>query len=182
MDFTTPPPSRYRPRVAVNTEPAAHHHQPAPAQEEEREEPAPKKRSKSAARPRSWKKIVFALIALGLVAWLAYGYITTKNELEQQKNSPSAGAANSSQALIDKIAKVTVLPTNEAPTIATINNVGTLRSQSAFNKFFFANAKDGDKLLVYQKNNLAIIYRTATNQVVSSGPYDYSKVIQNPKQ
>jgi hypothetical protein len=158
MDFKTPPRSRYhdpRPLKPVASE--------APP---EREAPAPKRRvRRPAAGPRNWKKIAASLLLAAVIAVLAYGYLSTKNQLEQSKNS--AGATQTeSQQLINKVGQLVDLPSGETPTIATVNDASKLKDQP-----FFANARNGDKVLIYSKSGKAVLYRPSTNKVI-----EYSKV------
>ncbi len=73
-----------------------------------------------------------------------------------------------SQAEADKIVaqvgKLISLPADEKPTVATITNIDQLKGQP-----FFVNAKNDDKILVYQKANKAIIYRPSENRVIDVG-------------
>jgi len=57
------------------------------------------------------------------------------------------------------------LPAHETPTVATVVHADKLRGQS-----FFANARNGDKVLVYGKEKEAILYRPSTDQIVTIAP------------
>jgi hypothetical protein len=170
MDFKTPDRSRYydpRPthrdpsRAAperIEPEPAA----PPPA------EAAPRKRRarKSRGLPFSWKKLLGGLILIALIVWLAHGYIATRNQLEQAKNTPSSAGSTQTDQLIGKVGQLVDLPQGETPTIATVNDASKLKNQQ-----FFASAKDGDKVLIYSKAGKAVLYRPSTNRII-----DYSTV------
>lgn len=175
MDFRTPD-SRGRYYDPRPTRPA-HRPEPTPEPDSEpakEEEPSakPKKRVRRARKAGNWKKILITVIVIGVIAWLAYGYVTTKNQLENQKNTPSAQTPT--QQTISKVAALVDLPTNESPTLATVSNVDALKKQSKFNETFFADTKNGDILLVYSKNNKAIVYRPSTNKIIASGPYQFT--------
>ena len=161
MDFRTPDRSRYHNPRPVRREPLAV--VPPPRQEPERAEPLPKKRRlrKPVNTSRNWKKIIGGLVVLAIVAWLAYGYITTKNQLEQAKNSPSASGSSQTDQLVSKVSRLVDLPPGETPTIATVNDSSKLKSQA-----FFASAKDGDKVLIYSKAGKGVLYRPSTNRVI----------------
>jgi hypothetical protein len=160
MDFKTPDRSRYydpRPthRAPSRSVPPAEPAQPI-------SEP-PVTRKRRAAKPRGvlayWKRAIVGLILIALIGWLAYGYITTKNQLEQAKNAPSSGSQ--SQQLENKVSLLVDLPQGETPTIATVNDASKLKNQA-----FFANAKDGDKVLIYSKAGKAVLYRPSTNRII----------------
>jgi hypothetical protein len=171
MDFRTPDRSRYQEPKPVRRAPLA---SVPPRPEPQAEEPAPKKRrlrKPAAAKPKSWKKIIGAVIAAAVIAWLAYGYITTKHQLEQAK-SPSATGQTPTQQVVSKVSNLVDVPKDESPTLANISNADALRKLSKFNASFFADAKNGDVLLIYSKHNKAIVYRPTTNKIIASGPYD----------
>jgi len=136
---------------------------PPPAAEPAAEAAKTRKRRarQPAAMPRNWKKIAGGLILIAVVIWLAYGYVTTKNQLEQAKNSPSTAGQTQTQQLISKVGQLVDLPPGETPTIATVNDASKLKSQA-----FFANAKDGDKVLIYSKAGKGVLYRPSTDKVI----------------
>jgi hypothetical protein len=115
-------------------------------------------------------KLAIVILAIAALSALSYGYIHTRNELNRLSN-PQETSKNDTQQLVDKVGKLIVLPTGDAPTAATINDVSKLKSQE-----FFSRAKDGDKVLVYAKSGRAVLYRPSINKVV-----EYSKVnLNNP--
>lgn len=125
------------------------------------EKPAKKKRvRKPAAASKSWLKYLIALVIVGLIAWLAYGYITTKNQLESAK-SAGGPAQSETQQLVNEVGKLVQLPQGETPTIATVNNATKLQNQA-----FFKDAQNGDKVLIYSKSGKAVLYRPSTNKII----------------
>jgi hypothetical protein len=131
------------------------------------QKPAVSKRLK-----KSWKQygryIVIAIVAITIIG-LSYGYIHTRNQLKSLSSNPKENAQNESQKLEDKVSKLIVLPTDEKPTAATVNDVSKLKNQE-----FFSRAQNGDKVLVYAKSGRAVLYRPSINKVV-----EYSKVNLN---
>ena len=63
-----------------------------------------------------------------------------------------------------KVARHYVLPTNEQPALATITDSKKLTSS------FFKKAQNGDKVLIYQKNQVAILYRPSIDRIIAVGP------------
>jgi hypothetical protein len=96
--------------------------------------------------------ILISIIAILFIA-LIYGYIHTRNELNRLSN-PKETSQNETQKLVDKVGKLIVLPSDETPTAATVNDVSKLKSQE-----FFARSQNGDKVLVYAKSGRAVLYR-----------------------
>ena len=67
--------------------------------------------------------------------------------------------------LIKRVAYLTVLP-EESPTIATITNFEQLK-----NTKFFANAKNGNKVLLFRKSDRAILYDVVANKILNIGTF-----------
>ncbi len=102
---------------------------------------------------------VFAVMSLFL--------LSQYNDAKAKLSSPQASVAAARQVndTLGKVAKLAIVPANETPTVATIANAAKLKGQS-----FFANAKDGDKVIVYSQAKEAILYRPSTNQIVTIAP------------
>jgi hypothetical protein len=168
MDFKTPAPDRYRQPVPQHR-PVATVPPPTPPPEPAKDQPKHRRRLKKPVGNRNWKKMAVAVIIIGLIIWLTYGYITTKNQLQQAKNSPATAGQTETQKLINKVGQLVDLPSGETPTIATVNDASKLKNQA-----FFASAQNGDKVLIYAKAGKAVLYRPSSNRVV-----EYSKVNLN---
>jgi hypothetical protein len=109
-----------------------------------------------------------AVIGAGLV--LVIGFLVWENyTAQQQLKALQSGTLTAAQTrqLAAKVGKLYLVPTDEQPTIATVLDVSKLSGQA-----FFVNAKDGDKVLLYTKNSLAILYRPSINRVVQVAPID----------
>jgi len=78
----------------------------------------------------------------------------------------SAQSTNNLKILIDKVSRLILLPQNEAPSIATINNVAQLQKDSSFYK----DARNGDVLLIYFQAKKAFIYDPEKNIIINTGP------------
>lgn len=68
------------------------------------------------------------------------------------------------EAIIQQVSRLILLPSEQEPVIATIQNAEVLASQQAF----YQSAVDGDKLLVYPQK--ALIYRPTENKLINVGP------------
>lgn len=119
---------------------------------------------------KKWKAIL-TVAGILLIVFLAYGYITTKSDLEKATN-PTQASQDAKQEVINKVGLLIVLPQNETPTLATVKDAESLRSQE-----FFARAQNGDKVLIYPNAGRAVLYRPSVNKVI-----EYSKVNLNPNQ
>lgn len=63
--------------------------------------------------------------------------------------------------VVEQVNKLYILPTGESPTMATVTDVNVAKSQP-----FLANAVNGDKVLIYPKARIAILYRPSADKLV----------------
>lgn len=128
------------------------------------------------SKPKSGRSIVHIIIEVVLVLIIAalglyVSQLTTKNkDLQSQINvlneNPSIKAQKEADATIKAVGKLTKLPTGETPSVLVVTDPAT----AAKNQPFFASSKAGDKVLVYVKENQAILYRPSTNKVILLAP------------
>lgn len=156
MEFKTPPRENYKYHEQQSPPAAAPHH-PEPLHTM----PTGKKSKIKIPQPmRRWWRLIAALLLIVAVVWLAYGYIHTKNELGKLSNPKTAGQTETGQ-LVSKVGKLVNLPSGETPTVATVNDATKLKTQP-----FFADAKNGDKVLIYNNSSKAILYRPSTDKII----------------
>jgi len=67
--------------------------------------------------------------------------------------------------VVAQVGKLILLPEGETPTLATVTDTEKLKGQS-----FFANAKTGDKVLIYTNAQKAILYNPKLNKIVEVAP------------
>ena len=110
------------------------------------------------------KKIATTLgVLLLLVAMGAAGYFY--KQLDDLKKNPNKVAQDETAATIAAVGKLIVLPEGEQPTLATVTDPEKLKDQP-----FFANAKAGDKVLIYTNAKKAILYSPTENKIVEVAP------------
>lgn len=105
--------------------------------------------------------VVIALVALS-------GFLYWQNSNLKSDNAKNGGTMSNDQIVSDtikKVGKLYSLPKNDSPTVATVKDVSKLKSQA-----FFKDAKNGDRLLVYSKAKIAILYRDSENKIINIGP------------
>jgi hypothetical protein len=73
------------------------------------------------------------------------------------------------QEVLYRLEEIYLLP-DEEPTVATIVNISLLQEQ---NERFYGNAKNGDKLVIFVENKLAIIYRFEENKIKNIAAIDF---------
>ncbi len=82
-----------------------------------------------------------------------------------QSSSTSSPLSEENQALLKAVGRLLILPTDEQPTIATVADLSKLKGQA-----FFANAKLGDKVLIYTNAKKAILYRPSEDKIIELAP------------
>ncbi|MES2623183.1 MAG: hypothetical protein V4576_02115 [Patescibacteria group bacterium] len=109
---------------------------------------------------RNWLKLillVLSYVVLALIVW----------QVTKSHANPATMSAEQAQkeltATVKKVDKLMVLPSDETPQVAIIQDVEALKKSQEF----FADAQNGDKILVYTKARKAIIYRDSTNKIVN---------------
>lgn len=83
------------------------------------------------------------------------------------KKSAEKTATQETQDLVAKVGAIIELPSGETPTIATVTDISKVKDQA-----FFANAQNGDKLLIYPQAKKAILYSPETNKVINVAPLE----------
>lgn len=105
---------------------------------------------------------ILLLITLMLAASTIYFFYQYQQIKKQYQNSTTTAQV---QQIVAEVSKLMLLPKNETPTIATINDVTKLKGQP-----FFANAKNGDKVLIYPNASIAILYNPSAHLIISVSP------------
>lgn len=112
--------------------------------------------------------IIGAFVSVSLVGLGVYKYIALRNEVIKLRNSPQGAqeaAKEETAKLIEQVKKLISVPEDETPTVATVSD-----SEKLKNNAFFANAQNGDKVLIYSTTKKAIIFRPGENKIIEVGP------------
>lgn len=118
-----------------------------------------------------FKKIfLFILYTLIIVAGLSGSaagiYYYNKYQITEKRFREAAVVSQQDvQALVEKVGKLIKLPDDELPTVATVTDLERLKNQP-----FFAQAKVGDKVLLYPQAKKAILYDPIDNVIIEVGP------------
>jgi hypothetical protein len=87
--------------------------------------------------------------------------------------SPASGSKETdeakSNAIVEKVGDIYLLPEEEEPTVAEIQD----KTKMTDNKEFFLKAENGDYLLIYKEAKLALIYRDAENKLINVAPVNF---------
>ena len=122
---------------------------------------------------------IVAIIGLGLGGFYYVKYQDAQKEIQTIKTDPTTtqkAAAEQAKQLVRKVGKLIALP-SETPTVATITDVSKLKDQP-----FFANAKNGDKVLIYTQAKKAILYRESENKIIDVAPVNIGSPSTNQTQ
>jgi hypothetical protein len=104
---------------------------------------------------------VLALVGVGGVGYQKYSALQKEN---QRLANPQAAAEDEANRLKQEVGALIELP-NENPTIATVVDVEKLKNQT-----FFANAQNGDRVLLFASAKKAVLYRPTTKKIVEVAP------------
>jgi hypothetical protein len=106
------------------------------------------------------------MLVVGLVVIVLVGAVGTSVYFYKKANrNPQEDASKDLANTIKLVGKHIVLPTDEMPTMATVSDPAKLKDQP-----FFANAKKGDKVLIYSESRKAVLYNPETDRVVEVAP------------
>ena len=110
--------------------------------------------------------ILLIILCIALVATLISRHNINKKIDLLDANKQSERNKQETAALVKKISKLIVLPSDETPTVATITDaVGLAKNQS-----FYKGSQDGDKVLIYFKAQKAYIYSPTLDRLINVGP------------
>lgn len=115
--------------------------------------------------------LVLAVVLLGVWVWMLHSdNQDLKNQLTKVQENPQIAVEQQTKELLNDVGQLMQLPQGETPTIATVSDAAKAKKQSAF----FANAQDGDKVLMYVKAGQAILYRPSNDKIVLVAPLTFS--------
>ena len=110
--------------------------------------------------------MLVAILGVVVLLGAAFGvwrYMRLTQELSALKSktaNPQTAAREQVDELIATVGKLMVLPTNELPTVATVDDTSKLKDP------FFADAKKGDRVLLYTHAGRIILYRPSENKII----------------
>ncbi len=105
------------------------------------------------------------IILLSLVILLVGALSTSVYFYKKAHTDPQKEATADLTKTIAEVGKLMVLPTDEVPTLATVSDPEKLKDQA-----FFANAKSGDKVLIYSNARKAILYSPSLRKIIEVAP------------
>ncbi len=122
---------------------------------------------------RLFKTKSASIIAVLLVAGLPSYYFYHKSVVANQKlNNPTEANKKAIDEVVFKASRHIILPTGEQPTMASVSDVEKVKGQP-----FFANAQNGDKVLVYTQARKAYLYRPSKDIIVEVAPLNIDTAV-----
>lgn len=112
---------------------------------------------------------VFGIVVVAALGAAIYFYMQYQHT-QQLLKSPNQNAEQEVSSTVEEVGKLIVLPEGERPQVATVSDVNKLKSQQ-----FFANAKNGDRVLIYAKAQKAILYDPIQKKIVEVGPINLAQ-------
>lgn len=104
------------------------------------------------------RRVAVISLSIVILAALCVGAWFIWRAYSKSQNLDSVGV------VVARVNRHFILPTDEQPALATVTDVSKLTTP------FLKKSADGDKVLIYQKNRIAVIYRPSIDRVVAVGP------------
>ena len=105
--------------------------------------------------------VVILLVAFVAIIFCSYFYYKL-NSLDKDSNKEYKTEVKS---LLEKVSKLYLVPIGEEPTVATVSDPDTLKSQQ-----FLIDAEKGDKVLIFIKAGKAVLYRPSIDKIIETAP------------
>lgn len=121
---------------------------------------------------RTKSKSAMKFVSVGLILLILFGGYAGAyyfyNKYKQTKivlDNPSIATQKEVKEVVDKLGIIMELPTDEDPSVATVLDKEKIKDQP-----FFAKAENGDKVVIYSKAKIAILFRMAANKIINVSP------------
>jgi len=120
------------------------------------------------------KILPYLLAILAIVGATVYG-VKQKPELLGLSKGPGEIQAELDRLVVE-VGKLIALPADEKPTVATVTDVEKVKDQP-----FFANAQNGDRVLIYTNARKAILYRPGEKRIIEVGAVNINQATPAPE-
>lgn len=122
---------------------------------------------KSSAPPMFSKKILVMLLVIFafMIALIPSFYFYNKYQQIKKSAQTNTLSGDEIKTLVGNVGSHITLPKDEDPTIATVSDKEKIKNQP-----FFAQAENGDKVLIYTEAKKAILYRPSIDRIIDVVP------------
>lgn len=107
------------------------------------------------------KSFYLTLLLVGTIGTTGYLY----TQVQYLRKNPQVANEASAKDTVKRVGALMELPKDEDPSVQTVTNKEQLADVP-----FFKDAKVDDKLLVYNKQNKAILFRPSENRIINVAP------------
>lgn len=122
------------------------------------------------------KKILIPVLVVLLVVF-ACATVYFYWQVSNLTKDPDASMRKEVEDLVAVVGKLIILPQDEVPTIATVSDPAKLAGQA-----FFAKAKVGDKVLLFQNARKAYLYDPVANRILEVAPINLDGTTADPQE
>lgn len=126
-------------------------------------------------KPKSFsKRFIFSiLLVVILIVGVSYFF---GDKIPKIGDGSKANSAKIDSQILAKLKTIILLPDDVTPTMAVVTDAAVLKKQQPA---FFADCKNGDRLIIYP--NLAIVYDYTANKIIKVGPVQNVSVSTSTK-
>lgn len=112
-------------------------------------------------------RIIVILGLMGFAGWSFFKYQKAQDTVDKLSNpeAQQEAIAKEREDILAKVGKLMILPEDEEPTVASVDDAEVLAQYQPF----FRNASNGDKVILYVKSGKSIIYSPEKNIIVNVG-------------
>ncbi len=125
---------------------------------------------KNIFNPGNFIKLISILIILGAGIYGGIWVVRFKPQLFNL--NPIPGDQVEATLLSTKVGKLMSLPNDELPIVETVTDLSILKG-----KPFFVKAEVGDKVLIYKKAMIAILFRPSKNIIINTVSPNYEDAV-----
>lgn len=118
----------------------------------------------------------YFLVCVAFVVLLCIAFAYESGRSSVYTAHPELASVEQAKTILGEVGKLIQLPTDEQPTMATINDAGSAKKSQPF----LGNAINGDILIVYPTTKEAILYRPSTHKLIAVGPVNNGAIQQVP--
>lgn len=125
-----------------------------------------KQKSLTGTKPFDKKMLLLLMVSLFIVVMMFMGFmyfLSLPKSSTASSNSQLSGLSPDHQKIIETVSRSIDVPSDEVPSMATIDDLSSLQNQAVFRK-----AQVGDIAILYSKAEKAIIYRPSTGKIITA--------------
>lgn len=120
---------------------------------------------------------IFFILLLAIAGAIGSTYFYYRNrEAEQELKKILVESEDDVRRLVVRVGRLMKLPDDELPAVVTVTDAEKLKDRE-----FFADAKAGNKILIYNRFQKAILYDPVEDIIISVAPYNVPTVTSLPE-